>query len=242
MSANFFVELNVVGKLRRIFICVDKYCNKIWSSVEALSLKWLCIKLFFINLRMKKSEIRKIYLEKRKNLSQDVVFLLSERIFENFINFFKPVSNQKVHIFVPIEKFKEINTQIFIDYFLSRNIKVFVPKIVDTKLISVEIFSDTQFETNNWGISEPVSNEDSEVLDFDFVITPLLYCDFRGNRVGYGKGFYDQFFKNISKNSKKIGVNYFNPDDIIDDVWENDIPLDYLVTGIDVLSFSVKSE
>lgn len=242
MSANFFVELNAVGKLRRIFICVDKYCNKIWSSVEALSLKWLCIKLFFVNLRMKKSEIRKIYLEKRKNLSQDVVFLLSERIFENFINFFKPVSNQKVHIFVPIEKFKEINTQIFIDYFLSRNIKVFVPKIVDTKLISVEIFSDTQFETNNWGISEPVSNEDSEVLDFDFVITPLLYCDFRGNRVGYGKGFYDQFFKNISKNSKKIGVNYFNPDDIIDDVWENDIPLDYLVTGIDVLSFSVKSE
>ena len=191
---------------------------------------------------MKKSEIRKIYLEKRKNLSQDEVFLLSERIFENFINFFKPVSNQKVHIFVPIEKFKEINTQIFIDYFLSRNIKVFVPKIVDTKLISVEIFSDTQFETNNWGISEPVSNEDSEVLDFDFVITPLLYCDFKGNRVGYGKGFYDQFFENISKNSKKIGVNYFNPDDIIDDVWENDIPLDYLVTATDVLSFSVKSE
>ncbi len=191
---------------------------------------------------MKKSEIRKIYLEKRKNLLQDEVFLLSERIFENFINFFKPISNQKVHIFIPIEKFKEINTQIFIDYFLSRNIKVFVPKIVDTKLISVEIFSDTQFETNNWGISEPVSNEDSEVLDFDFVITPLLYCDFKGNRVGYGKGFYDQFFENISKNSKKIGVNYFNPDDIIDDVWENDIPLDYLVTATDVLSFSVKSE
>lgn len=191
---------------------------------------------------MKKSEIRKIYLEKRKNLSQDEIFLLSERIFENFINFFKPVSNQKVHIFVPIEKFKEINTQIFIDDFLSRSIKVFVPKIVDTKLISVEIFSDTQFETNNWGISEPVLNEDSEVLDFDFVITPLLYCDFKGNRVGYGKGFYDQFFENISKNSKKIGVNYFNPDDIIDDVWENDIPLDYLVTATDVLSFSVKSE
>lgn len=191
---------------------------------------------------MKKSEFRKIYLEKRNNLSQDEISLLSKRIFKNFINYFKPVSDQKIHIFIPIEKFKEINTQIFIDYFLSRNIKIFVPKIVDTKLISVEIFSDTQFETNNWGISEPVSNEDSEVLDFDFVITPLLYCDFKGNRVGYGKGFYDQFFENISKDSKKIGVNYFNPDDMIDDVWENDIPLDYLVTPIEVLSFSSKSE
>lgn len=191
---------------------------------------------------MKKSELRKIYLEKRKGLSQDEVSHLSERIFQNFINYFKPVSDQKIHIFIPIEKFKEIDTQIFIDYFLSRNIKVFVPKIVDTKLISVEIFFDTQFETNNWGISEPVSNEDSKVLDFDFVITPLLYCDFKGNRVGYGKGFYDQFFENISKDSKKIGVNYFNPDDMIDDVWENDIPLDYLVTPTEVLSFSSKSE
>lgn len=191
---------------------------------------------------MKKSELRKIYLEKRNNLSQDEISLLSKRIFKNFINYFKPVSDQKIHIFIPIEKFKEINTQIFIDYFLSRNIKIFVPKIVDTKLISVEIFSDTQFETNNWGISEPVSNEDSEVLDFDFVITPLLYCDFKGNRVGYGKGFYDQFFENISKDSKKIGVNYFNPDDMIDDIWENDITLDYLVTPTEVLSFSSKSE
>ncbi|WP_404984230.1 5-formyltetrahydrofolate cyclo-ligase [Chryseobacterium sp. M5] len=191
---------------------------------------------------MKKSELRKIYLEKRKNLSKDEISLFSERIFKNLINYFKPVSDQKIHIFIPIEKFKEINTQIFIDYFLSRNIKVFVPKIVDIKLISVEIFFDTQFETNNWGISEPVSNEDSEVLDFDFVITPLLYCDFKGNRVGYGKGFYDQFFENISKDSKKIGVNYFNPDDMIDDVWENDIPLDYLVTPTEVLSFSSKSE
>lgn len=191
---------------------------------------------------MKKSELRKIYLEKRNNLSKDEISLFSKRIFQNFINYFKPVSDRKIHIFIPIEKFKEINTQIFIDFFLSRNIKVFVPKIVDTKLISVEIFSDTQFETNNWGISEPVSNEDSEVLDFNFVITPLLYCDFKGNRVGYGKGFYDQFFENISKNSKKIGVNYFNPDDMIDDVWENDIPLDYLVTPTEVLSFSSKSE
>ncbi|MNU12283.1 putative 5-formyltetrahydrofolate cyclo-ligase [compost metagenome] len=191
---------------------------------------------------MKKSDLRKKYLEKRKNLSQDEISLFSKRIFQNFINYFKPVSDRKIHIFIPIEKFKEINTQIFIDYFLSRNIKVFVPKIVDTKLISVEIFSDTQFETNNWGISEPVSNEGSEVLDFDFVITPLLYCDFKGNRVGYGKGFYDQFFENISKDSKKIGVNYFNPDDMIDDVWENDIPLDYLVTPTEVLSFSSKSE
>ena len=191
---------------------------------------------------MKKSELRKKYLQKRKSLSEKEVFKLSHAIFDNFISYFKPLPNQRIHIFIPIEKFKEINTQIFIDYFLSRNIDVFVPKVVDTELISVQIFKDSKFQTNNWGISEPISNEDSGILDFDFVITPLLYCDKNGNRVGYGKGFYDSFFESISKKTKKIGVNYFNPDENIDDVWENDIPLDYLVTPTDVLSFLGSSE
>ena len=186
---------------------------------------------------MLKAELRKRYLKKRKALSNDEAFLLSQNIFENFITYFKPFSGQKIHIFVAIEKFNEVRTTLFIDYFLTRNIQVFVPKIVEGKLISVEIFSETQFETNNWGISEPVSNEDSGISDFDFVITPLLYCDAKGNRVGYGKGFYDSFFECISEDSKKIGVNYFIPDECIDDVWKDDIPLDYLVTPTDVLSF-----
>ncbi|ALR31778.1 5-formyltetrahydrofolate cyclo-ligase [Chryseobacterium sp. IHB B 17019] len=189
---------------------------------------------------MLKSDLRKKYMQKRKALSSDEAFLLSEKVFKNFIEYFKPFSGQNVHIFIPIIKFNEIDTKIFIDYFLSRNINVFVPKIVDRKLISVQIFNDTSFETNNWGISEPVSNEDSEVLNFNYVITPLLYCDQKGNRVGYGKGFYDAFFANISSESKKIGVNYFNPNEIVEDIYENDIPLDYLVTPTEVLSFLTK--
>ncbi|WBV51622.1 5-formyltetrahydrofolate cyclo-ligase [Chryseobacterium gambrini] len=191
---------------------------------------------------MLKAELRKKYMQKRKALSIDEAFLLSEKIFKNFIEYFKPSQNQKIHIFIPIEKFREVNTQIFVSYFLSGKICVFVPKIVDTRLLSVEIFADSKFELNNWGISEPVSDEDSGILDFDFVITPLLYCDRQGNRVGYGKGFYDGFFEKVSEETKKIGVNYFNPEENIDDVWENDIPLDYLVTPDAVLSFSGASE
>lgn len=186
---------------------------------------------------MLKAELRKKYMQKRKALSRDEAFLLSEKIFQHFITYFKPRTGQKVHIFIPIEKFNEIDTQIFIQYFLAQNIRVYVPKIVADKLINIEIFHDTVFETNSWGISEPVSNEDSGETYFHYVITPLLYCDRKGNRVGYGKGFYDGLFQSISPDTKKIGVNYFDPDEYIDDVWENDIPLDYLVTPTEVLSF-----
>lgn len=191
---------------------------------------------------MLKAELRKKYMQKRKALSSDEAFLLSENIFKNFVGYFKPLPGQRVHIFIPIEKFKEVNTKIFIDYFLSRNIHIFVPKIVDAKLISVEISESTTFETSPWGISEPVSDTDSGILNFDFVITPLLYCDHNGNRVGYGKGFYDDFFETIPEKSKKIGVNYFNPDENIDDIRENDIPLDYLVTPTRTLSFGLGVE
>ncbi|WP_292008420.1 5-formyltetrahydrofolate cyclo-ligase [Chryseobacterium sp.] len=186
---------------------------------------------------MQKAELRKIYLEKRKALSHDEASFLSEKIFQNFIHFFKPLTGQKVHVFIPIKKFKEVDTHLFINYFWTHGIRVFVPKIVNERLISVEIFKDSEFETHSWGISEPVSNEDSGEIYFDYIITPLLYCDNKGNRIGYGKGFYDNFFQCISSDSVKVGVNYFNPRETIDNVWENDISLDYLATSTDVLSF-----
>ncbi|MGE8537410.1 MAG: 5-formyltetrahydrofolate cyclo-ligase [Chryseobacterium sp.] len=191
---------------------------------------------------MLKAELRKKYTQKRKALSSDEAFLLSEKIFENFIDHFNPQEGEKVHVFIPIPARKEIDTQIFIQYFLAKNIRVYVPKIVGDRLISIEIFENTVFETNSWGISEPVSNEDSGENNFQYVITPLLYCDKNGNRVGYGKGFYDGLFQHISAYTKKIGVNYFDPDEYVDDVWENDLPVDYLVTPTEVLSFLIGGE
>ncbi|MGA9211628.1 5-formyltetrahydrofolate cyclo-ligase [Kaistella sp.] len=186
---------------------------------------------------MKKSEIRKLYLEKRKGLSKDEVQNLSEEIFNQFIFYFKPSENQLVHLFLPIKKLNEMDTNIFINYFFKNKIRVFVPKIVENKLISVELKENSVLIENLWGILEPESNEDSGEKDFEFVITPLLYCDAKGNRVGYGKGFYDDFFKSIHSKTLKIGINYFSPQEKIDDVWKEDIPLDYLVMPTEVLSF-----
>lgn len=186
---------------------------------------------------MLKADLRKKYIKKRKTLSDDEVFLLSDKIFSHFIKYFQPVSGNKIHLFIPIDKFRELRTEILIQYCFKNDVRVFVPKVIGEHLISVEIFENTVFKTNGWGISEPLSDIDSGICDFDFVITPLLYCDSKGNRVGYGKGFYDSFFENVLGSTKKIGVNYFNPDENVDDVRINDIPLDYLITPTAVVSF-----
>ena len=189
---------------------------------------------------MIKAELRKLYLEKRKTLSNDEVLILSKKILENFILQFNVIENQSVHVFLPIKKFNEIETKFLIEYFWNRKVNVFVPKIFKNKIISVKLTPETVLKENSWGILEPISNE-NECSNFDFVITPLLYCDKKGNRIGYGKGFYDEFFRTINADAKKIGVNYFPPIESIDDVSDFDVKLDYLVTPVETLSFSFTS-
>ena len=192
-----------------------------------------------MNLTLTKKELRTIYKEKRMALSQDAVHFLSQKILDQFILLFNIIENQKVNIFLSIEKLKEVNTQIFIDYFFENKIRVFVPKIQGENMISVEIFPNSEFEINNWGIKEPISNIDANV-ELDYVLTPLLYCDQFGNRVGYGKGFYDSFFYGNSKIHNKIGLNFFSPNEGIADVFQKDVALDGLITPSEYIDFTVK--
>jgi 5-formyltetrahydrofolate cyclo-ligase len=87
---------------------------------------------------MLKAELRK-NIQKRKALSSDEAFLLSEKILKISSVIFSQ-KNWKKYIFSFRFLQKEIDTQIFIRYFLSHNIRVFVPKIAEDKLINIEIF------------------------------------------------------------------------------------------------------
>lgn len=189
---------------------------------------------------MQKTELRKMYLEKRKALSNDEVLLLSEKIFEQFCHHFSLDGIKNVHVFLPIQKLNEVNTRLFIDHFWAKGISVFVPKIKDGKMISLPYTRDTELVENAWGIIEPL-NEDYQELSFDMVLTPLLYADSQGNRIGYGKGFYDYFFKNLKDETIKIGLGFFEPKEAITDVSAEDVRLDYLVTPDDKLSFDFTS-
>ncbi|SFI56452.1 5-formyltetrahydrofolate cyclo-ligase [Halpernia frigidisoli] len=185
---------------------------------------------------MKKIDLRKLYQEKRNALSDMDISLLSDKIFENFIKEFKPVAGHKVHVFMSLKKFNEIQTDLFIEKLWKIKAKVYVPKVVFDKMKSVEINDKTVFTKNKWDILEPIKPSTKEV-DFDFVITPLLYCDKNGNRIGYGKGFYDRFFKEINSDAIKIGVNYFDTKENVSDFNEKDVKLDVLITPKQIFKF-----
>jgi 5-formyltetrahydrofolate cyclo-ligase len=90
---------------------------------------------------------------------------------------------------------------------------------------------------NQWGITEPEYGKEVPPQLIDVVIVPLLAFDTRGNRLGYGKGFYDRFLAECKADVLKIGVSYFEPEQAFEEVDEYDIPLDICVTPERVWSF-----
>ena len=71
----------------------------------------------------------------------------------------------------------------------------------------------------------------------EVVFIPLLAYDKNGNRVGYGKGFYDKFLAECHPNTIKIGLSFFEPEEIISDVTTSDIQLNYCVTPNRIIKF-----
>lgn len=97
---------------------------------------------------------------------------------------------------------------------------------------------DLDLVENQWGIVQPEAGVRIEESRLDMVIVPLLVADIKGNRVGYGKGFYDRFLAKCRKDCVKVGVSFFEPVPAIADVDRYDIRLDKLVTPQTVYSFT----
>ena len=51
--------------------------------------------------------------------------------------------------------------------------------------------------SGKWGIMEPEINAPVSVDDIDLVLVPGLAADGSGNRIGFGKGYYDRFLSEI---------------------------------------------
>ena len=139
--------------------------------------------------------------------------------------------NQYFHIFLPIEKNIEIDTEGIISILLGFDKNVIVPKVIsNTELEHYLLTDNTKFKINSLHIPEPVDGITVPPNKIDVVFIPLLAFDKLGNRIGYGKGYYDRFLSQCKTNVIKIGLSLFQPEDLIEDIAPTDIPLDYCVT------------
>lgn len=191
---------------------------------------------------MKKAELRKIYLAGRKKLLSAERTGESRAIAARFFQYFDLTEIEFLHCFLPIEKFNEIETPIILRKIWREfpNIETLAPRVnfQTGEIENLKYTPATELARNVWGIAEPIGNELIAAEKIDLVLTPLLGCDQKGFRVGYGKGFYDKFLRRCRRDCLKIGLSYFEPTQTIADINEFDVKLDYCVTPENVYDFA----
>ncbi|RXJ52744.1 5-formyltetrahydrofolate cyclo-ligase [Gelidibacter gilvus] len=188
---------------------------------------------------MNKSELRRIYKQKRKEFSSENIETKSLAISNQLLQL--PIWNLSFyHIFLSITEHKEINTDYILNILSGKDKNSVISKthFESLKMIHYLLLDTTVIKKNSWNIPEPVDGIEIDSAKIDVVFVPLLAFDKQGHRVGYGKGFYDKFLSECRPETLKIGLSLFEAEEKIEDVSESDVALDYCVTPQTIYSFS----
>ena len=187
---------------------------------------------------MNKNQIRKKYKDLRAKLCEPELKNLSDKIFQQALKL-KIWNKNNFMLYKSIKSKKEVDTSSFFQILNSDSKKILYPKINFKKnIINAFLFTNkTCFEMNKYGIEEPNTNLIFDPKMIEVVFIPLLSFDMRGNRVGYGSGFYDKFLKECNSNTLKIGLSFFKPENLIEDTNSFDVKLDMCITPQKVFSF-----
>ncbi|MEI7507946.1 MAG: 5-formyltetrahydrofolate cyclo-ligase [Flavobacterium sp.] len=180
---------------------------------------------------MVKKELRKKYKELRQQLTSSEIEEKSLIIANNVLQL-NIWDKTYYHLFLTIEEQKEIDTQFILQILAGKDKEIVVSKSDFTTLGMTHylLTDNTKFQKNEYNVPEPVDGLEVPVAKIDVVFVPLLAFDLKGNRVGYGKGFYDKFLSHCKLETIKIGLSFFEAELTIEDRNQNDISLDYVVT------------
>lgn len=180
---------------------------------------------------MLKSEARKLLQEKRKALTTSACLKLDDLLLIQFQRL--DWSNILcVGNFFPINAQNEPNSLL-----LAKYLKAIIPglilayPIIQTDRLQMDFFAETERLTENkWGIHEPLPLNKVLPNQMDAILVPLLGFDENGQRIGFGKGYYDRYFQQYPKAGLRIGISYFDPIPIIQDTHQFDVPLTHCIT------------
>lgn len=177
-----------------------------------------------------KEKLREALLEQRESIPEPQYYGASADIVERLKEVAEYQNATTVHCYVSMNKRREVETRELIREMLDKDKDVIVPitNVEDGTLKNVRLHSFDELEENQWGVLEPANGEEVSGDKFDLVIVPMVGGDEQGNRIGYGKGFYDRFLQDVG--CIKIGLLF--EDNVVKEIPTEkfDIPMDKIVT------------
>jgi 5-formyltetrahydrofolate cyclo-ligase len=190
---------------------------------------------------MTKQELRKIYLEKRKALSEAEYLHLNRLLCDHFFAGIDLSFVKVLHSFLPIVEKKEPDTWLIINRIQREftHIRISIPKMNTSsgKLEHYFFEGPLQLKKNSWEIDEPGHGIPTPVEKIDIVLVPLLAFDNAGHRIGYGKGFYDRFLAECRNDCKRVGISLFPASEFNIPATDSDFRLTHAITPMGGRSF-----
>lgn len=139
-----------------------------------------------------KNVIRKQMKQLRADMTRTERFEKSMQIFEQLITVPEFKRADKIYTYVSMDN--EIDTIMLIDYSLSLEKRVFVPRVSGRDMEFYEISDISELSPGYMGIYEPdINGKEPDYSKSGFMCMPGLAFDRSYNRIGYGGGFYDRY-------------------------------------------------
>ena len=139
-----------------------------------------------------KTELRTALKQRRDAMGEDRRRECNQAIRERLLQMEE--IQQARNIFCFISHGSEVDTQRLLDHWFIQKKRLAAPRIMDSRrMIAVPLTDWSALAPGQLGILTPRGTTEFEG-DFDVCITPGLGFTVRGERLGYGRGYYDQWF------------------------------------------------
>ena len=150
-------------------------------------------------------------LKKRRSESSEEIERKSYRIWEKLLAFDLFLRGRGILFYLALED--EVQTRPMIEAALGMGKRISVPLIDEEKR---EIFPsilkdpDKELTSGPWGILEPKRKfyRPCPLEEIDLVIVPGVAFDEAGNRLGFGRGFYDKFLRRLPERVSFIALAF----------------------------------
>lgn len=186
-----------------------------------------------------KKELRRIFLKTRSELAAEDIIEKSAKIMSRLFSLSEFRGAKTIMFYVDAKN--EVKTRDAITRALSEGKRVVVPKVKKGYgLLAIEIKSLDELSPGTFGILEPAGEKGISPEEIDLVVVPGVAFDKRGNRMGYGAGYYDSFLPKLRPEVKKVAVAF--EIQVTDSLpaEEHDVKMDMIITENTLYNFPLK--
>ncbi len=152
-----------------------------------------------------KQELRKKLISQRRQLDISYANSVSGQITEHLISSSVYEQSSVVHCYASMKANNEISTWSILKKVISDGKSLVMSKMSSEFSLKHYFVEDLgNLKINKFGIAEPRGGEEANPRELELIIIPMLACDKKGNRLGYGAGYYDRFLK--KSNGFRLGL------------------------------------